>query len=88
MQVSENYRGTPGSGQTCWNAYKKGLKEINYKGTVTIESFTPENKELAGAVCFWHPMSENQDAFATEGLRFLKDWASEKNNVQHHTILN
>ncbi len=88
LQVSENYRGTPGTGQTRWDAYKRGLKEINYKGTVTIESFTPENKELAGAVCFWHPMSESQDSFATEGLRFLKKWASEKNNIQHHTILN
>jgi D-psicose/D-tagatose/L-ribulose 3-epimerase len=87
IQVSENYRGTPGTGQTCWDAYKKGLEAINYKGTVTIESFTPDNKELAGAVCFWHPMAESQDGFASEGLRFLKRWASEKNDIQHHSIL-
>ena len=73
VQVSENYRGTPGTGQTRWDAYRRGLEAINYKGIVSIESFTPENKELAGAVCFWHPMAQNQDAFATEGLRFLKD---------------
>lgn len=76
VQVSENYRGTPGTGQTRWDDYKSGLEKINYKGTVTIESFTPENKELAGAVCFWHPMAESQDSFAIEGLRFLKQWAS------------
>ncbi|MEO6719668.1 MAG: sugar phosphate isomerase/epimerase [Ferruginibacter sp.] len=75
LQVSENYRGTPGTGQTPWDAYYKGLEAINYKGTVTIESFTPDNKELAGAVCFWHPMADNQDAFAQDGLRFLKNWA-------------
>ncbi|WP_276484166.1 sugar phosphate isomerase/epimerase family protein [Paraflavitalea pollutisoli] len=75
LQVSENYRGTPGTGQTPWQDYRKGLEAINYRGTVTIESFTPDNKELAGAVCFWHPMADNQDDFATEGLRFLKDWA-------------
>ena len=86
VQVSENYRGTPGTGQTNWSAYKKGLEAIHYKGTVTIESFTPENKELAGAVCFWHPMAENQDDFAKDGLRFLKKWATEKNNIQQ-TIL-
>jgi D-psicose/D-tagatose/L-ribulose 3-epimerase len=40
---------------------------------VSIESFTPENKELAGAVCFWHPMAESQDKFASEGLQFLKN---------------
>ncbi len=75
LQVSENYRGTPGTGQTPWWAYRRGLEAINYTGTVTIESFTPANQELAGAVCFWHPMAESQDGFATEGLRFLKDWA-------------
>lgn len=76
LQVSENYRGTPGTGQTRWDAYRRGLEAINYKGIVSIESFTPDNKELAGAVCFWHPMAENQDAFATEGLQFLKELIS------------
>lgn len=82
IQVSENYRGTPGTGQTRWDAYRKGLELINYSGTVTIESFTPENKELAGAVCFWHPMAESQDGFARDGLRFLKNWASGNNEGQ------
>ena len=81
LQVSENYRGTPGTGQTPWHSYRRGLEAIQYNGTVTIESFTPNNKELAGAVCFWHPMAESQDNFASEGLRFLKTWASEKNNI-------
>lgn len=75
LQVSENYRGTPGTGQTPWQDYRTGLEAINYTGTVTIESFTPDNKELAGAVCFWHPMADNQDEFATDGLRFLQQWS-------------
>jgi hypothetical protein len=32
-------------------------------------------------------MADSQDGFASEGLRFLKEWATEKNNIQHHTIL-
>ena len=72
MQVSENYRGTPGTGQTPWEAYKRGLEKINYQGTVSIESFTPEVKELAGAVCIWKNLASSQDAFASEGLAFLK----------------
>lgn len=75
MQVSENYRGTPGTGQTNWDAYKKGLEKIHYTGTISIESFTTDNKELAGAVCFWHPMAESQDTLASDGLKFLKDWS-------------
>lgn len=72
FQVSENYRGTPGTGQTNWAAYKEGLEAINYNGVVSIESFTPKNQELAAAVCIWHPLAESQDAFASEGIAFLK----------------
>lgn len=72
VQVSENYRGTPGTGQTPWNDLKKGLVKINYQGIVSIESFTPENQELAAAVCIWKNLAESQDAFASEGLAFLK----------------
>lgn len=77
VQVSENYRGTPGTGQTRWDAYKRGLEKVNYTGTVTIESFTPEIKELAGAVCIWRPLAESQDAFAADGYKFLKSWAAD-----------
>ncbi|MGB3586668.1 MAG: sugar phosphate isomerase/epimerase family protein [Tunicatimonas sp.] len=72
VQVSENYRGTPGTGQFRWDDLKEGLKEINYQGCVSIESFTPESKELAGAVCIWRNLAESQDTFASEGLAFLK----------------
>jgi D-psicose/D-tagatose/L-ribulose 3-epimerase len=88
IQVSENYRGTPGTGQTQWDAYRRGLESINYSGIVTIESFTPENKELAGAVCFWHPMAESQDSFASEGLEFLKQWAGDKKRISHQPTNN
>ncbi len=76
VQVSENYRGTPGTGQTNWKAFRSGLEKVSYQGVVSIESFTPEIKELAGAVCIWKPLAKSQDAFAKEGLAFLKQWAS------------
>lgn len=81
LQVAENYRGTPGSGQTPWASYRKGLEAIGYKGIVTIESFTTDNVELAGAVCFWTPKAKTQDAFAIDGLSFLKKWATEEINI-------
>lgn len=76
MQVSENYRGTPGTGSAPWKLYYEGLAEINYQGVVSIESFTPENKELAEAVCIWKNLAESQDLFAQEGHAFLKDWVN------------
>jgi D-psicose/D-tagatose/L-ribulose 3-epimerase len=72
VQVSENYRGIPGTGQTPWQSLKKGLDKISYSGTISIESFTPEIKELAGAVCIWKNLADSQDGFAKEGIAFLK----------------
>ena len=72
VQVSENYRGIPGTGQTDWQALKKGLEAVAYSGTVSIESFTPEIRELAGAVCIWKNLADNQDDFAEQGIGFLK----------------
>lgn len=74
IQVSENYRGSPGTGQTRWDAFKRGLEAVNYEGIVAIESFTPEIKELAEAVCIWYPFADSQDDFASEGLAFLKTY--------------
>ena len=76
VQVSENYRGTPGTGQTNWAAWKRGLEAIDYRGMISIESFTPQVKELAGAVCIWKPLVPSQDGFAKDGLEFLKKWAA------------
>ena len=78
FQVSENYRGTPGTGQTRWDAYRSGLEKANYNGAVSIESFTPMNKELAAAVCIWKPLAKSQDEFASGGLAFLRKWANGK----------
>lgn len=72
VQVAENYRGTPGTGQTDWASWKRGLERIGYRGAVSIESFTPDNQSLAGAVCIWKKLAESQDAFARDGLAFLK----------------
>lgn len=78
VQVSENHRGIPGTGQTHWDSFKKGLEAVGYRGCVSIESFTPNVQELAGAVCIWKPLAPSQDYFAEQGLAFLKDWARDR----------
>lgn len=73
VQTSENYRGTPGTGQTDWDSFRRGLEAVDYDGIVSIESFTSDNQELADAVCIWGPLAENQNQLAEEGLKFLKN---------------
>jgi len=72
VQVSENQRGIPGTGLTDWAALARGLRAVGYRGLVVIESFTPDNRDLAGAVCIWNRRAPDQDTFAREGLRFLR----------------
>ena len=72
VQVSENHRGVPGTGLTPWQEFKLGLEDIDYRRAIVIESFTPEIKELAGAVCIWKNLANSQDEFASDGLNFLK----------------
>ena len=51
VQVSENHRGVTGTGLTPWTSFRDALEEIHYDGSIVIESFTPENRDLAEAVC-------------------------------------
>jgi D-psicose/D-tagatose/L-ribulose 3-epimerase len=72
FQISENHRGIPGTGITPWNDYATALNKINYRGVISLESFTPTNQQLAEAVCIWKPLADSQEVFAQEGLSFMK----------------
>jgi D-psicose/D-tagatose/L-ribulose 3-epimerase len=72
VQVSENHRGVTGTGLTPWTAFRDALREVGYTGSVVIESFTPDNRDLAGAVCIWKRFTASQDEFAARGLAFLQ----------------
>lgn len=73
VQTSENYRGTPGTGQTNWENFRKGIEAVDYDGVISIETFTPDNQELADAVCIWRPLADDQDRLARDGLAFLQE---------------
>jgi D-psicose/D-tagatose/L-ribulose 3-epimerase len=72
VQVSENHRGVTGTGLTPWADFRDALRDINYGGSIVIESFTPDNRDLAGAVCIWKRFTDTQDEFASRGLAFLR----------------
>ncbi|WP_367281453.1 sugar phosphate isomerase/epimerase family protein [Porifericola rhodea] len=72
VQIADNYRGTPGTGSVRWDVLSKALAANKYEGAISIESFTPDIKELAEAVCIWRHLVPDQDAFASDGLAFMK----------------
>jgi len=74
FHACENDRGVPGTGQVEWEGIFKVLNEIGYSGSVVIESFTPEVKSIARAVCIWREIAPDQDTIARDGLKFIKSF--------------
>lgn len=72
VQVSENDRGTPGSGHVPWTEFFAALKNIGYSGQVVVESFLPTVAEIARAVSLWRPVAPSMDALASDSIAFLR----------------
>ena len=72
VHISENDRGTPGSGQVNWNDVFTSLKEINYDGWLTIEAFSRLDPDFANAINVWRDYSPAEEIY-TKGLQFIKD---------------
>lgn len=72
VQVSENDRGTPGSGHVPWQEFFLALDDIDYDGQIVVESFLPTVAEIARAVSLWRPVAQSMDSLAEEGLAFLR----------------
>jgi D-psicose/D-tagatose/L-ribulose 3-epimerase len=72
LQVAENDRGTPGTGQLDWDGIARALKDIGYDDHIVIETFSPDNELLAKAAAIWRPLAESPDRLAEDGLAFLR----------------
>jgi len=76
IHFAENDRGLIGTGHVDWPGIFKGLAEINFTGTGSIESFVLEVPGLAGATNTWRRLAASADTLASEGLAFLKQTAA------------
>jgi D-psicose/D-tagatose/L-ribulose 3-epimerase len=72
MHANENDRGTPGTGHVMWSEVRDALKKVKFSGTLVIESFSTEVKEIARAAAIWRPLAPSPDSLARDGLAFLK----------------
>ena len=76
LHVCENDRGIPGTGLVPWKEFFAALKDIDYKGIVTIESFDPSFEEINRTCAIWRKFAESGEQLATEGLKNLKTIAA------------
>ena len=72
VHISENDRGTPGSGQVDFNSAFKGLRDIDYDGWLTIEAFSTVIPEFANAINVWRDYSPSEEIY-TKGFQLIKE---------------
>ena len=76
LHMSESHRGLVGSGTVQWDDVWRALAEIEFKGSLVLESFAAINPDLAAATCLWRPPNQSSEVLAREGLAFLKGGAA------------
>ena len=76
VHISENDRGTPGTGQVNWDATFKTLMEVKYDGWLTIEAFGRALPDLAAATKIWRDLFPSAEDVYVKGIAFIKSrWA-------------
>jgi D-psicose/D-tagatose/L-ribulose 3-epimerase len=76
VHISENDRGTPGTGQVRWDEAFQALKAVGYNGWLVIEAFGRALPDLAAATRVWRDLFPNPDQVYQHGIQFIKQsWA-------------
>jgi D-psicose/D-tagatose/L-ribulose 3-epimerase len=77
VHISENDRGTPGTGHVHWDETFRALRKVGYDNWLTIEAFGRALPALAAATRVWRDLFPNAEEVYTQGLRFIKEkWAA------------
>ena len=69
VQLSENDRGTLGSGRVEIDTVLQALKDINYQGMLSIEAFS----EKLAAANIWRRMFDSEEQLMRDSFGFLND---------------
>jgi D-psicose/D-tagatose/L-ribulose 3-epimerase len=72
VHVSENDRGTPGTGGVNWDSFWSGLTTHGYNGYTTIEAFGRALPALAAATRVWRDLFPDAMGLCREGHAFMK----------------
>jgi len=79
VHISENDRGTPGSGLVHWDETFKALRKAKYDGWLTIEAFGRALPDLAAATKIWRDMFPSPEDVYVNGFKFIHEkWNKHK----------
>ncbi|MBX7103348.1 MAG: sugar phosphate isomerase/epimerase [Gemmataceae bacterium] len=76
VHISENDRGTPGTGHVAWAETFRALKAARYDGWLTVEAFGRALPALAAATKIWRDLFPNPESVYEGAIKFMKEsWA-------------
>ncbi len=79
VHISENDRGTPGTGQVRWDEAFRAIRETGYDGWCVIEAFGRALPDLAAATRVWRDLFPSPEEVYTKGIAFIREkWAAAK----------
>jgi D-psicose/D-tagatose/L-ribulose 3-epimerase len=73
VHISENDRGTPGTGHVPWDDTFRTLREVNYDSWLVIEAFGRALPALAAATRVWRDLFPAAEEVYTQGIKFIKE---------------
>jgi D-psicose/D-tagatose/L-ribulose 3-epimerase len=71
VHISENDRGTPGSGNVAWDEVFSSIAKTGYDGWYCIEAFSRDSLDFANAINVWREFNPRMD-ICRDGFAFTK----------------
>ena len=67
VQLSENHRGTPGSGQVDFPRVLRALADIGYRGWLVVEAFSRQDPAFGSALRVWRSLDDGPEQVIAAG---------------------
>jgi D-psicose/D-tagatose/L-ribulose 3-epimerase len=81
VHTCENDRGIPGSGHVEWDGVFQALRDLQYDGWLTIESFGSALGDLSASACIWRDIERTCESIASDGVQFLRKNVSARSST-------
>ncbi len=86
IHCAENDRGMLGAGHIDWISLFQTLRQMDFDGTVAIETFVVDMPALAGTTNTWRRLAASADALAEDGVRFLRNVAAQVLSIKAEAV--
>ena len=75
VQLSENHRGTPGTGQVDFAAVQRHLASIDYRGWLVVEAFSRQDPAFGSALRIWRALDDGPEQVLAAGAALRRLFA-------------